>query len=64
MVRWYDHFAAVMFADLIMNFAIAAYASIAVSILYTLLFAAMAAILYDLWINTYCKFRLVMEMKR
>ena len=64
MVRWYDHFAAVMFADLMISFALAAYAAIGINIMNTLLFLAMIYLLYDLWINTYCKFRLVRELKR
>jgi hypothetical protein len=64
MVRWYDYLAAAVFADLTFSFAVAAYAAMAVNFLYTLLFAAMVFLLYDLWVNTYCKFRLIMELKR
>lgn len=64
MVRWYDYFAAAFFADLIFSFAVAAYAATAVSILYTLLFAAMVWLLYDLWVNTYCKLRLLFELRK
>lgn len=64
MVRWYDYFAAAMFADLLFTFAIAAISATAVNLLYALLFAAMVWFIYDLWINTYCKFRLLMELKR
>ena len=64
MIKWYDHFAAVFFADMMISFALAAYTASETNIVYTLLFLAMIYIAYDSWINTYCKFRLTMELKR
>ncbi len=64
MVRWYDYLAAAFFADLIFSFAVAAYAATAVNLLYTLLFAAIVFLLYDLWTNTYCKLRLIFELRK
>jgi hypothetical protein len=64
MVRWYDYFAATFFADLLFSFAAAAIAASAVNIVYTLLFAAMVWLIYDLWINTYCKLRLLFELRK
>jgi len=64
MVKWYDQFFAVMFADMMITFAHSAYAASEISIVNTLLFMAMIYVAYDCWINTYCKFRLTMELKR
>lgn len=61
MIRWYDWLFAIMISNLIMvNVAIA----ITNPSLWVQFIASITAyVLYDLWLDVYCKIRLMMERK-
>lgn len=60
-MKWYDYIAAVVIADIIMaNVALAFFGP---TLLIQILGSIGAAFLYNFWVNTYCKFRLIMEIE-
>jgi hypothetical protein len=61
MIRWYDYALAVLAADLMLSFSLAALA--APSLLYSTLFGTLAGTVYTLWTVDYCAFRLKQETK-
>lgn len=61
MIRWYDYLAAILVADFLMaNFLLA----LTGPTFFIQLFGSFGvALLYDVWVNVYCIFRLKMETK-
>jgi hypothetical protein len=60
-IRWYDWLFAILLGDLIL--ANLTLALVGPEWWLQLVGSLGAALLYDLWINVYCRFRLKMEMK-
>ena len=62
MIRWYDYVAAILVADfLFANFMLAMTGP---TVWLQIFGAVSVALLWDVWTNVYCNFRLKMEMKR
>jgi hypothetical protein len=61
LIRWYDYIVAVFIAYLMT--APLSLALLAPTIWLQIIGSVTLALLYDLWVNVYCKFRLNMEIK-